>query len=165
RPSAGHAADRAPRRGGVGRGAPPPRPAAAPRRPRCAGRRALPPSYSNINSSRCPFVCCCVRMYRGGLTMSAARSGGQPVGQRSGSRTLGGMATAAALCDLGPREFLGEIDVLLSIYADAMDADAALLPGRRELMRRHAGYPEFKGLQARSSNGGPCAAAAPRFHV
>ncbi len=66
-----------------------------------------------------------------------------------GSRTLGGMATAAALCDLGPGEFLGEIDVLLAIYADAMDADAALLPGRRELMRRHAAYPDFKALQAR----------------
>ncbi len=64
------------------------------------------------------------------------------------------MATAAVLCDLEPSEFLGEIDVLLAIYADAMDADAALLPGRRELMRRHAGYPEFKALQARSAGGG-----------
>ena len=60
------------------------------------------------------------------------------------------MATGAALCDLGPREFLGEIDVLLAIYADAMDADAALLPGRRELMRRHAAYPDFKALQMRA---------------
>lgn len=66
------------------------------------------------------------------------------------SRTLGGMASTAALCDLGPREFLGEIDVLLAIYADAMGADAALLPGRRELMRRHAGYPDFKALQMRA---------------
>jgi ribosomal protein S18 acetylase RimI-like enzyme len=60
------------------------------------------------------------------------------------------MADAAVLCDLGPREFLGEIDVLLAIYADAMDADAALLPGRRELMRRHAAYPDFKALQMRA---------------
>jgi GNAT superfamily N-acetyltransferase len=60
------------------------------------------------------------------------------------------MATTAALCDLGPGEFLGEIDVLLAIYADAMDADAALLPGRRELMRRHAGYPDFRALQMRA---------------
>jgi GNAT superfamily N-acetyltransferase len=59
--------------------------------------------------------------------------------------------STAALSDLGPREFLGEIDVLLAIYADAMDADAALLPGRRELMRRHAGYPAFKALQARAA--------------
>ena len=48
----------------------------------------------------------------------------------------------------GPREFLGETDVLLAIYADAMDADPALLPGRRELMRRHAGYPTFRALLA-----------------
>ena len=60
------------------------------------------------------------------------------------------MATAAALSDLGPREFLGSIDVLVGIYADAMDADEGLLPGRRELMRRHAGYPLFKALQARA---------------
>jgi ribosomal protein S18 acetylase RimI-like enzyme len=64
------------------------------------------------------------------------------------------MATAAILSDLGPREFLGETDVLLAIYADAMDADAALLPGRRELMRRHAGYPAFKALQARDAVSG-----------
>jgi GNAT superfamily N-acetyltransferase len=57
------------------------------------------------------------------------------------------MATTAALFELGPGEFLGEIDVMLGIYADAMDADVALLPGRRELMRRHAGYPGFRALQ------------------
>jgi ribosomal protein S18 acetylase RimI-like enzyme len=57
------------------------------------------------------------------------------------------MATTAALFELGPREFLGEIEVMLEIYADAMDADAGLLPGRRELMRRHAGYPGFRALQ------------------
>lgn len=63
------------------------------------------------------------------------------------------MATTAALFELGPREFLGEIDVMLEIYADAMDADAGLLPGRRELMRRHAGYPGFRALQVMA--GGP----------
>jgi GNAT superfamily N-acetyltransferase len=60
------------------------------------------------------------------------------------------MATAAALSDLGPQEFLGTIDVLVGIYADAMDADVGLLPGRKELMRRHAGYPAFQALQARA---------------
>jgi len=64
------------------------------------------------------------------------------------------MATAASLSDLGPREFLGSIDVLVGIYADAMEADEGLLPGRRELMRRHAGYPAFKALQARASVSG-----------
>lgn len=58
------------------------------------------------------------------------------------------MATATTLSDLGPGEFLGQIEVLLAIYADAMDADPAVLPGRRELMRRHAGYPQFKAVQA-----------------
>lgn len=57
------------------------------------------------------------------------------------------MATTAALFELGPGEFLGEIDVMLDIYADAMDADVSLLPGRRELMRRHSGYPGFRALQ------------------
>ena len=61
------------------------------------------------------------------------------------------MATATALSNLGPSEFLGKIDVLLGIYADAMDADPGLLPGRRELMRRHVGYPAFKALQARTA--------------
>jgi ribosomal protein S18 acetylase RimI-like enzyme len=89
-------------------------------------------------------------MYRRALTI--CRQQGRPPGGagRPWSRTLGGMAITAALCDLGPGEFLGEIDVLLAIYADAMDADAALLPGRRELMRRHAGYPDFKALQMRA---------------
>ncbi len=32
-----------------------------------------------------------------------------------------------------------------------MDAEAALLPGRRELMRRHAGYPAFKALLAKDT--------------
>jgi len=64
------------------------------------------------------------------------------------------MATATALLDLGPSEFLGQVEVLLAIYADAMDADAAVLPGRRELMRRHAGYPDFKALQARARANG-----------
>jgi GNAT superfamily N-acetyltransferase len=64
------------------------------------------------------------------------------------------MATATALFDLGPSEFLGQVEVLLAIYADAMDADPAVLPGRRELMRRHAGYPDFKALQARAPANG-----------
>ena len=93
-------------------------------------------------------------MYRRALTIWPAL-GSQAGGEgHPGSRTLGGMATAAALCDLGPREFLGEVEVLLAIYADAMDADAALLPGRRELMRRHAAYPDFKALQMRASGYG-----------
>jgi ribosomal protein S18 acetylase RimI-like enzyme len=66
------------------------------------------------------------------------------------------MATTATLMELGPGEFLGEIDVMLGIYADAMDADAGMLPGRRELMRRHAGYPGFRALEiVASRDSGP----------
>jgi GNAT superfamily N-acetyltransferase len=56
------------------------------------------------------------------------------------------MAIATALSELTSRQFLGNIDTYLAIYADAMDADPALLPGRRELMFRHASYPAFRGL-------------------
>lgn len=65
------------------------------------------------------------------------------------------MATATVLSELRPDEFLAELDVLLAIYADAMDADPALLPGRKELMHRHVGYPSFQALhvQARSDAG------------
>jgi ribosomal protein S18 acetylase RimI-like enzyme len=65
------------------------------------------------------------------------------------------MATTT-LHELTPDEFLGELDVLLAIYASAMNADAALLPGRRELMRRHADYPWFQVLLARAeASAGP----------
>jgi ribosomal protein S18 acetylase RimI-like enzyme len=57
------------------------------------------------------------------------------------------MATTAVR-ELRPTEFLAELEVLLAIYGSAMKADAALLPGRRELMRRHAEYPSFQALLA-----------------
>jgi hypothetical protein len=88
-------------------------------------------------------------MYSGGLTVIPRRS-----------RTLSEMATAAAISDLGPREFHRTIDVLVGIYADAMDADVGVLPGRRELMRRHAGYPAFKALLARAAGDLPSDARA-----
>src|SRR5215813_13632310 len=90
-------------------------------------------------------------MYPRGLTVNGRRPPGGSRENARWSRTRGGMATAAELCDLGPGEFLGEVDVLLGIYADAMGADAALLPGRRELMRRHAGYPGFRALLVRDT--------------
>ena len=40
-----------------------------PARPAVPDVRALPPLYSNIDSLHCPFVCCCVRMYRRALTI------------------------------------------------------------------------------------------------
>lgn len=74
------------------------------------------------------------------------------------------MATATMLSELGPTEFLGHLDLMLDIYANAMDADASLLPGRRELMRRHTSYPSFRALHARTEPGGPVVGFAYGFH-
>lgn len=65
------------------------------------------------------------------------------------------MATAAVLSELRPEEFLSEIDALSAIYANAMDADESLLPGRRELMRRHVEYAAFHALHARARAADP----------
>src|SRR5579871_3857985 len=64
------------------------------------------------------------------------------------SRRLGQMATRPLLRELDARQFLGQIETSLAIYADAMEAERSTLPSRRELMRRHAGYPDFDALQA-----------------
>jgi GNAT superfamily N-acetyltransferase len=68
------------------------------------------------------------------------------------------------LCELGPDEFLDEVETLLAIYASAMDADPASLPGRRELMRRHAGHPSFRAWTARTGPSGPVIGFAYGFH-
>ncbi len=74
------------------------------------------------------------------------------------------MSTATALRELSPAEFLGELDSLLAIYADAMAAEPGLLPGRRELMRRHAGYPAFRAVAARTEPAGPLVGFSYGFH-
>jgi ribosomal protein S18 acetylase RimI-like enzyme len=53
---------------------------------------------------------------------------------------------------------------MLAIYASAMDADPASLPSRRELMRRHAGYPSFRAWVARTQPTGEVAGFAYGFH-
>lgn len=63
------------------------------------------------------------------------------------------MVTASTLSELSSRQFISQLDTYLAIYADAMDADTSLLPGRRELMRRHAACPEFRALAAREADG------------
>jgi GNAT superfamily N-acetyltransferase len=80
------------------------------------------------------------------------------------SRNLGQMGTATVLSELTTRQFLGDLETALAIYADAMDADLALLPGRRELMRRHAGYLAFRALQARPEPGGQVVGFSYGFH-
>src|SRR5215472_17476786 len=72
------------------------------------------------------------------------------------------MATGTTLSELTSRQFLSQLDSYLAIYADAMDADPSLLPGRRELMRRHAACPEFRALAAREADG---ADGAARGHI
>jgi GNAT superfamily N-acetyltransferase len=62
------------------------------------------------------------------------------------------MAAATTLKELTTRQFLSQLDTYLEIYADAMDADPSLLPGRRELMRRHAACPRFRALAARETD-------------
>ncbi len=57
------------------------------------------------------------------------------------------MATATRLSTVTPAAFLAELDVRVAIYASAMEAESALLPGRRDLMRRHVEYPGFRALQ------------------
>jgi ribosomal protein S18 acetylase RimI-like enzyme len=52
------------------------------------------------------------------------------------------------LSELSPAEFLSELDSLVAIYAAAMSAEAAYLPGRLSIMERHAGYPGFRALVA-----------------
>jgi ribosomal protein S18 acetylase RimI-like enzyme len=58
------------------------------------------------------------------------------------------MAPRPLLRDLTARQFLGQLETSVAIYADAMNAEPLTLPGRRELMRRHATYPAFRALQA-----------------
>lgn len=74
------------------------------------------------------------------------------------------MVAAAAVTELSQREFLGELDVLLAIYADAMQAQASLLPGRLDLMRRHSSYPAFRAVHVRSEPDGPVIAFSYGFH-
>jgi GNAT superfamily N-acetyltransferase len=57
-----------------------------------------------------------------------------------------------------------EIDALVAVYANAMNAAQELLPGRRDLMRRHATHPAFLALTARAEPGGPAVGFAYGFH-
>ncbi len=74
------------------------------------------------------------------------------------------MPSLPVLTELSPAEFIGELDPLLAIYADAMGADPDGLPGRREVMRRHAGYPAFRAVTARLDREGPVVGFAYGFH-
>ena len=74
------------------------------------------------------------------------------------------MPVAPALRELGPGEFLCELDSMLAVYASAMMADPGQLPGRRELMLRHVGQPSFRALAARTAPRGPIVGFTYGFH-
>ena len=52
------------------------------------------------------------------------------------------------LRELSAEQFTAELDALTRIYALAMDAPAAELPGRMAIMERHAAYPAFRAVVA-----------------
>jgi GNAT superfamily N-acetyltransferase len=74
------------------------------------------------------------------------------------------VTTGTIVSGLTSRQFLGEIDAAVAIYANAMEADPAMLPGRRELMRRHAGFSDFRALLARSTEDNHIVGFAYGFH-
>ena len=52
------------------------------------------------------------------------------------------------LRELSAEQFTAELDALAGIYALAMTAPAAELPGRMSIMERHAGHPAFRAVVA-----------------
>jgi ribosomal protein S18 acetylase RimI-like enzyme len=80
------------------------------------------------------------------------------------SRRLKEMATGTMVSELTSTQFLSQIESYLAIYEDAMDADPSLLPGRRELMRRHANSPDFRALHALDAGDGQILGFAYGFH-
>ena len=52
------------------------------------------------------------------------------------------------LRELSAEQFTAELDALTRIYALAMNAPAADLPGRMAIMERHAAYPAFRAVVA-----------------
>jgi GNAT superfamily N-acetyltransferase len=52
------------------------------------------------------------------------------------------------LRELSAEQFTAELDALTRIYALAMNAPAAELPGRVAIMERHAAYPAFRAVVA-----------------
>jgi len=52
------------------------------------------------------------------------------------------------LRELSAEQFTAELDALTRIYALAMNAPAAELPGRMAIMERHAAYPAFRAVVA-----------------
>jgi GNAT superfamily N-acetyltransferase len=66
------------------------------------------------------------------------------------------------LRELSAEQVTADLDALTGIYALAMDAPAAELPGRMSIMQRHASYPAFRAVVTTlpGGPGGPGASAA-----
>lgn len=58
------------------------------------------------------------------------------------------MRPGPELRELSAEQFTAELEALTRIYALAMDAQAAELPGRMAIMERHAAYPAFRAVVA-----------------
>jgi ribosomal protein S18 acetylase RimI-like enzyme len=61
------------------------------------------------------------------------------------------------LHDLGPDQFLANLDACVDVYAAAMNPPAEQLPGRLTIMERHTGYAAFRAVAAIAfpMDGGP----------
>jgi ribosomal protein S18 acetylase RimI-like enzyme len=64
------------------------------------------------------------------------------------SHTLTRVRSGPELRELSAEQFTAELDVLTRIYALAMNAPAAELPGRMAIMERHAAHPAFRAVVA-----------------
>ena len=58
------------------------------------------------------------------------------------------MRSGPELRELSAEQFIAELDALARVYALAMHAPAAELPGRVAIMERHATYPAFSAVAA-----------------
>lgn len=58
------------------------------------------------------------------------------------------MPASPPIREISRADFLGALGPLADIYAAAMHAGPAELPGRQVIMERHAGYPDFRALVA-----------------
>jgi ribosomal protein S18 acetylase RimI-like enzyme len=56
--------------------------------------------------------------------------------------------------ELSRATFLAELDALTGVYQAAMRPDPAMLPGRRAIMQRHAGYQGFRALAVTAEGAG-----------
>jgi ribosomal protein S18 acetylase RimI-like enzyme len=56
--------------------------------------------------------------------------------------------------ELSRPAFIAELDVLTAVYAEAMRADPAQLPGRRSIMEQHTRHSGFRALAVRAQDRG-----------